>query len=383
MQRKPIFTGLRNFSSKSKKLLDAEKEIQSQKKNAKNASVKPRGYIARKAGSITFWVLFGFMFLVVIVNMFGSDSSKAEDNDKTAIVQKNYAESPESIQFAKDFIQSYFTWNISEEGKALRIETMSKYLALGLDQYAGLNFSGLEWNSVYKGCVLKKVEGKGDNLAHVTYLVDFELEKNEGTEVNRVQKYFVVPVAYDGETFGIYELPKYTYVYEDTTLKKVAASKYKTAEVRDTEGIRDFLTTFFRSYAEDPKDKLNYILTADDVTDGLNKSMLFEKVNKSNIFKGKKENTFIVFTEVSLIEPVTNVSIKANYQLSVVKKNNRYIVSGIDDQNNEKIETRGPEDYIEETEEKQHQQGEKTEEVKQQAEITNIDNDQVEQQKTN
>lgn len=359
MKTKSRLGDFKRFFSKFKKFVDSEKEAQVQKKKAKNNSVKPRGFIARKAGVVTFWLLFGFMFLVVVVTVFNSDSTKAINNDAVE-VEKNYAASSEGIEYAKNFANQYFTWNISSEGKELRKQNLARFLASGLDLQAGLDFNGLEWNSSYKGAELKKVEEKGDNLAHITLLVHASLNQNGSDKVEQTQKYFVVPVAYDGKTFGIYELPKYTYFYEDTTIKEVKNTQLKQANVTETSEIKKFLTTFFKSYAEDSKDQLDYILTNPKITDGLNKSMLFKEVNKSSFYKGEKENTFIVFTEVTLLEPVTNVPLKSNYQLSIVKKDDKYMVSGIDDIGNKEIITKGPEDVKKEPEK------EVTEENKQQ-----------------
>lgn len=337
-RRESKVKGLKKSLFRTKRFLESEIEENELKKKARNGSVKPKGYFARKLGVLTFWMLFGFMFLVVLVTMFSSSKGEAKKVDNTVAIKKNYAASEEAIQYAIDFTKDYFTWNVSDDGKNKRKSTMSKYLAEGLDQYAGLNFNGLEWNSKFIGAELKKVKEKGNDLAEITLLVNYELKKNNvapdqqsTNEVKQSSKYFVVPVAYDGKTLGVYELPKFTYVYEKTTLKEVTSIQLKQADVAESEKIKKFLTTFFRSFAEDPKDKFDYILANDNVTDGLNNSMKFQKVNKADVFKGEKNNSFVVFTEVSLLEPETNVSHTSNYQLTVVKKDGKYIVSGLDD----------------------------------------------------
>lgn len=337
---KPFIQKIKGIVSYFKRISEIEKEKKERIKKAKRSSVKPKGFFARKFGVITFWVLFGFMFLTVVITIF-SGNGEANANKTVVEVKENYAISPEAIQYARNFTKEYFTWEVSDEGKNNRKEIMTKYLAEGLDPYAGLLFEKMEWNATFKDAEIKKVEEKGDNLSHITFLVKFELTK--GKEKKQTSKYFVVPVAYDGKTFGIYELPKFTYIYEDTTLKKVVSEKLKQAEVNDSKKIKEFLPTFFRSYSEDTKDKLNYILSNEKVTDGLNKTMVFEKINNANIFvkegeENKKE--FVVFTEVVFIEPETNISFVTNYQLTVVEKDERYVVSGIDDQDEKTIETK-------------------------------------------
>lgn len=352
MEKKPKAMFFKKIFTKTKKLLDAEKEAQELIKKKKNKSVKPSGFIARKLGVATFWLLFGFMFLVVLITMFNGDTSKAKNED-AVVVKKNYAASAEAIGYAENFTKYYLSWKVDNQAIEDRKKVLAKFLAPGLDQNAGLDFNGLEWNSQFFGVELKKVEEKGENLAHITFLVHSAFYKGEGDErvVEQTQKYIVVPVAYDGNTFGIYELPKYTFIYEETTLKEVKNTKLKQADVTETSEMKNFLTTFFKSYAEDSKDHLNYVLTSDKVASGLNKSMLFKEVNTSSFFKGEKENTFIVFAEVTLIDPLTQVPLKSNYQLSIVKKEGKYLVSGIDDQGNKEIITKGPEDFIKDEEE--------------------------------
>lgn len=335
-----------------KKISEKEKIKKEKIKRAKNSSVKPKGFFARQFGVYTFWILFGFMFLTVIVTVFNGKSDEANADKPSVTVEKNYATSPEAIQFARNFTKEYFTWVVSDEGRNNRKTVMTKYLAEGLDEYAGLKFDGLQWNSKFLNAEIKKVEEKGKNLAHITFLVSFELSK--GKEVKQASKYFVVPVAYDGKTFGVYELPKFTYVFEDTTLKQVVTQKLKTVNVQDSNKISEFLPTFFKSFAQDSKDKLNYILSDETVTDGLNNSMIFQKINSSDVYRkneksekniidDKNENNdeFIVFTEVVFVEPQTKIPFTTNYQLTVKKeKDGRFIVTGIDNLKNKEVKTK-------------------------------------------
>ncbi|MEC1158703.1 conjugal transfer protein [Cytobacillus horneckiae] len=325
-----------------KRFLQTEKERAEFKKRKKNSSIKPKGFVSRKLGVTSFWVMFGFMFLVVLVTMFSGNSSEANSNKDVLPPDKNQAASLEAVQFAENFAKDYFTWNLTDKDKVNRKEKMQAYLAQGIDQNAGLDYTGLEWDSNYRSSELKKIEEEGNDIAHITLLVNFELSQGDGEKkkVKQSQKYFVVPVAFDGETFGVYELPKFTYIYENTTLKEVKSERLKQADVKESEKIKAFLDTFFRSFAEDSKDKLNYILTDEKIADGLNQTMLFEQVNKSNVFKDPVEdNSFVVFTEVRLIEPETNIPFLVNYQLTVLKKDGKYIVSGIDDQKNKVVES--------------------------------------------
>jgi len=72
----------REYYLKWKKWYEMKKENKEFLKRNQNKSIKPKGYVARKIGVVSFWVLFGFMFLVVMVTFFSSD-------DKANADQKN------------------------------------------------------------------------------------------------------------------------------------------------------------------------------------------------------------------------------------------------------------------------------------------------------
>lgn len=317
----------------------------SQKAKVKNRSVKPRGFWSRRAGVFTFWTMFGFMFLVVLVNVFSpSSDTKA---DQPAAKPTNKATSQEAVQFAKEFSRAYFTWVNSAEGKAQRQASMAAFLGSGLDEYAGLYTDRLDWHSRFVSAEVKDTEEMGENIANITLKVTFQLYKTdkEGkavTEEKEAFKYFVVPVAFDGHTFGVYELPKFTYVPERTTLDKVAYQKLKRADTKAANEVKQFLNTFFRSFAEDPQDQLNYILAEDDAIQGLQQTMRFEQVKKAEVFKNDTEsgNEYVVFAEVTLADPETGIPFDGHYQLTAIHQNGKYVAAGIDDKPRESVKTR-------------------------------------------
>lgn len=323
------------FYRKWKKWSEMEKEKKELKKLNQNKSIKPKGFVARKFGVITFWTLFGFMFLVVMVNLFSSGNET--NAEKKVEIEQNYATTPEAIQFAKNFIQDYFTWNIKSDEFQKHVESLEKYYTKEVYENSALDTKRAGYNSTFKDAQLKKVEKKGDNLSYITFLVTFQLTKvgtdgKENPAKITTSKYVVVPVAYDGKTFGVYELPKFTYIYEDkTTIKEVKTqAKLQKADTGIAEQIEEFLPTFFKTYAEDEKDKLNYMLTNEKVTDGLNGTMKFDSIEKVEVFNGKKEKHYIVFTQVLFADPLTKIPFRTNYQLEIVKQKDHYVVFGID-----------------------------------------------------
>lgn len=325
------------FSRKKQFLIKHHDEYQESsqliKKKVKNQSVRPRGFIARKVGVVTFWLLFGFMLLVVFVNIF--DNSGEAGAEQEISIKTNKAMSQEAAQFAIDFSYYYFTWINTSEGIRQRQEALSNYLGSNLNEHAGLEVENLSWNSNFITAVVEDTEEKGNDISHITLKVKYKLYQfqEDGItlkEEKEIIKYFVVPIAYDGKSFGVYQLPKFTHVQEKTTLDKVTYANLKRADGQETAEVKGFLTTFFRSYAEDSQEQLNYLLTEDNLIQGLNNTMLFDKVKSVEIFMADENKEFVVFLEVTFADPDTGVSFDTNYQLTVVQKNGKYVVSGID-----------------------------------------------------
>lgn len=311
---------------------------------------RPRGYRARKFGTFVFWLMFSFVFLVFLLNV--SNPSKQSDVNAQAVEQAptlNPATTTTAVQYAENFAREYFTWKPGSEALSKRQERLAPYLAKGLDPHAGLQPTSLKTTSVLLKTEIANIEEKGDNQAYVTLKVyqkigvpkevvttDETTKKKTTTtkyELKEVSKFFVVPVAY-AQNYGIYDLPKYTYINPQTT---VVASDQTTglqdvAESEVKQNIRNFLDTFFGSYAQDPGDKLAYLLEDKDHPSGLNKRMNFVNVKNSQIYQGEAPETYVVLATVVLEDPVSADRFVTNYRLDITQKDGRYVVSKIDQQ---------------------------------------------------
>lgn len=321
-----------NFK-KWQEIEDEKRQLKEERKN--NYSIRPKGYIQRKIGVFSFWVLFGFMFLVVMVTIFSKNTEKSAA-DEVIQIEINQATSPEAIEFAKSFLNDYFTWTATNDFREKRKELMVKYVAEKMRGHKAFEIPNMDWNSRFINAELKQIEEKGSNLAYLTFLVTYEYEETNHEEdkkpkIKTIQKYIAVPIAYDGYSFGIYELPKITFVFEEeTTVKDVKFKRLEHADTQIINKIRDFLPTFFKTYAEDGKAQLNFMITKESVTDGLNGSMLFDGIENSNVFIGEKDNEFIVFAEIRLIDPLTDTVFYINHQLELVQQDDKFLVSGMD-----------------------------------------------------
>lgn len=329
---------LKELQLKFKRWQEMEEEKKKLKKQDINYSIKPKGYFARKFGVIFFWFLFGFMFLVVITTLFSKNSEANLGGNFE--VKVNQATTPEAIQFAENFLKDYLTWTVSEEGRTDREQKMIKYVAEELRGHSALDIKGLEWDSQFKWAELKKITEKGENLAYITFLVGFDFTKikdsdtEQDKETKQLQKYIEVPIAYDGYSYGVYELPKFTYIFEDeTSIKKVQTTmKSEQVDVSILNRIKEFLPTFFKTYAEDEQEKLNYMIKGENVTNGLNGTMLFDSLVSVQAYNGEKENQFIVFTEVKFVEPETKTPFIVSHQLEITLEQDKLLVSGMNNQ---------------------------------------------------
>lgn len=306
------------------------------KKAKKNNKLpRPKGHTARKAGAITFWVLFSFMILVVFVNLLSSPvNSTATANDKK---QANLATTPEAVQFAEDFTASYFTWNSGDKAKEEHANKLARFIGVGLDPNAGLKLEKNNWNSKFRGLKIKRIIEKGKNKAEITFLVYSELTKSNDSDAKNIAKYFVVPISYEENTFGIYSLPRFTYIDEETKVKaenpNQSAGINKMPNTMETENIRLFLETFFTTFTEDTPEKIAYMLEDKKHARGLNKSMKFVEVKNSDIYEGATPDRFIVYSEVIMSEPQTGMEFLSTYNFILKKENNRYIVTALNDEN--------------------------------------------------
>lgn len=307
---------------------------------------RPRGYLPRLLGRVAFWVMFIFMFGVVLLTITAPDSSSAEPAYEQQI-EENEATSQAAVQYALDFSRDYFNWSLEDGGLDEREERLSRYLASGLDPQAGLQTTGLNWNSTTGSVKLIDIVEKSDQTAHITVQVQTELqrtyteeetriEKNdddeeeevveevERTEQQSLNKYFVVPVAYENGSFGVYELPQFTSVDRQTTIEASGPEGLSNYD-GDESTIQEFLDTFFSSYAEDDTDRLSYMMTDNADIAGLTGSMIYQELSNVNV-QQNEDGEIIAFADVSMSEPETNIAFNSRYSVVIKEQDGRQMV---------------------------------------------------------
>lgn len=326
--------GEKAVGKKLKKSLSFIKRASKPKEPTREKISKPKSYVFRKLGAATFWLLFAFMFLVVFVNVFTTSQPTEATPEQT--VEINFTTQPEAIQFAQDFIEEYFTWDMEEMGD--RQERLHRYLAIGVSEEAGL-IGDNDWNSTFNGATLKKVEEVSENKSHIIFDVSTtltrEVEKGSGKkseiveEKKALRKYIAVPVAFDGKTLGVYSTPYFTNVDEQAKSQidnnNLTRGLKKPENYEEANNITNFLDTFFSSYAQDSPDRLAYILN-DPSTVGLDGAMEFVEVRKADVYQAEKENQYIVHAEVTFVEPESQLTFNSTYFMLVADQNGRYVV---------------------------------------------------------
>lgn len=321
------------------------------KKKEKVKSSTPKGYTMRRTGAVIGWCVILSAGIFSYTNIVKEDATAKEIKAPVIHEKKeNPATSQASVQFAKDFVSVYFTWNTEDEGKKNRKEQLSKYLAVGLDEDAGLNMDQIKTVSVFKDSKIKSIDDIGQNKAKIVLTVTYEITTapapkaqtppqapgakpappSQPPEKKEATKTIVVPVQYDGNSYGVYDLPTFTTVQEKTTLIADEENKMKKAtSTLAIQNISNFLNTFFESYSQDGKDKLSYILEDSKYQDGLQKSMNFVKVEESTVYEGKNKNQYIVDCSVEFADPVSQSQFLTNYRLTVEQRDDHYVVTKI------------------------------------------------------
>ncbi|MFI8658025.1 conjugal transfer protein [Priestia megaterium] len=308
-------------------------------KNKKPKVEKPKSYKARKTGVALAWVAIAAPTIFVAANFGGTSSDATEAKRPVVQMKENPATSQAAVQFAKDFTEKYFFWKTGDDGRGLREKDLSVYLAEGLDPFAGLDMDNLKSNSMLKDAKIRNIEEQGKNKAKITLLATYEVttegkpagdDKKPEQQKKTATKAIVVPIKYTGTTYGVYELPTFTGTSQKTNLKvDLNNTLEKSSNTFIVQKIQNFLETFFKSYSEDSKDQLSYILDDKKHQEGLQKSLKFTEVENVEVYKGTKKGEYIVDCLVHFQDPDSQSNITTKYRLTVEKQDTRYIVTKI------------------------------------------------------
>ena len=333
---KALLKGFKRLSGDEKQKAEHRKL---ERKGKKLNDFTPKGYRVRRIGVYTFWSLFVgmFLFLGLLILSNGSD----ESNEKDEILYDKVA-SQEATVFAENFIKAYFNWKRTDEGIVARQQALTPYLAKGLDVNAGLVAQSVAWDSSYLSSQIRDVAIIEQGIGQITFQVKSKL--SNGTEEKVVEQFMIVPIAFDGETFGVYELPKFTDIGNHTTVKVVTDKRLKTASTDESNEIKAFVETFFKTYVEGEYEQLRYLLVKDSDITGLNAKYLFQEINEVEVLKNEAETGFIANVNVAVSNPETAIQTLMSYQLSIKKSADKFVVQAMDDLTGKEIESKSASD---------------------------------------
>lgn len=375
------------------KKANENEKIKSENKKTEKQKSKPKGYRAKRMGVYSFWLVFGLLFLFVVINSISLNSKvSAVDDGSEGEVIVNHASSQEAIEFGKDFLHEYFTWDVNADTEE-REATMSTYMT---EDLINRNTSGItteDWNASLdrNDMILVDSEDIGTDKAQLTYQIDLIFNKtqdaieeeqqantaqqtsqtanngqqqqsnngqsqpqsNSGqqhqqsnagqqqSQANQIQKqkqterYVTVHIYYDAETnsFVVYQLPSFTHVENETSNVNVESPTADMEELRGNEAseVIEFLDVFFESYAHDTEGTLRYLVEDEDYQNGLNGSMRFVSVNNPKVYAGRTDTERVVQTNVTFREPETDIEFNSDYLLVLDKNDSGYYVTDVND----------------------------------------------------
>lgn len=315
----------------------------------------PKTVFRKKLIKGVFWTGFAlvFFFSIIAIVRAGNTSAanKVEQPDTEQTSKVNLAAGEGAQTFAQDFAAEYFSWENTDEAKKNRVDRLSHYLANGLDEQAGLSFEGMEWNSNLTGSQVWKVEETGKDTALVTLKIKHELNRKiepDPKEVEKAkkkkkkppkareetsgphEKYFVVPVKTDGQSFVVNEIPYFVAAPSkpDITAKTEVDTEGKIIDSDLEKDIQGFLGTFFKVYTTGTQEELQYYVTGDEIK-SMSNIITLQEVKDILVKKGKSKNQYVVHATVTFKENKSQAQVIYPYELSLVKKDDRWFVQEI------------------------------------------------------
>lgn len=238
--------------------------------------------------------------------------------------------------YACDFLTDFYTWSYEENKAEERAERLKKYLCEGMDSNAGYDISRLGTASMVNDCEVWEVLAEDDSVkvtVRITYTLKEQVVNEMGTSENVVaqeQKYVVVVLATDGESFKVRDNPYVVQAPAELNYKLQSVNDNTTLVTDDMtkSKIDSFMETYFKMATTATAEEMKYYATTD--TDSL--SMLglyaFVKIDSSSIYK--TESGYKVFADVRLQDLSTKAEVVLKTECSLKRMDERLVVESID-----------------------------------------------------
>lgn len=321
----------------------------------------PKTVFRKKLIKGIFWtgfalVLFLSVVAIVRVENAGKGAAAEEPEQKQGKLEDemNLAAGEGGKTFAQNFASDYFNWGTSDEAKKKRVDRLARYLATGLDQQAGLDFEGIEWNSKLTTSQVWQIEETGDNSALVTLRIMHELNKvtppdpkalekakkakkalpkPKEEKAGPYEKYFAVPVKTDGQSFVVHKTPYFVAAPKKPEIE-ADVNIDEEGKIHDSElqeKIMSFLSPFFKVYTTGTEEELSYYVKGQGI-ESMKGIMTFKEVKSVIVKNGKKNSDYEVYTTVIFEENRSKAKVAYPYQMILTKEEDRWFVKKIKNQ---------------------------------------------------
>lgn len=318
----------------------------------------PRTVLLKKFIKGMFWTAFILVLFLSVVAIERSGNAGAgaiqHKPDEDVIKEENVAAGVGAQSFAENFVSEYFNWENTDEEIKKRADRLQPFLAMGLDEQAGLSFEDSDWSSSLTDSQVWKVEEKAENTALITLRVQHTLKKSTPPDAKAVEqakkdkkplpkakeeksepyeKYLVVPVKSDGNSYVVHKVPyfippaKKPEITSDTSISE--EGKVQDSKLQDE--INSGLTTFFKVYTTGTQEELFYYTKSDEIK-AMTGITTFKEVRDTIIKQGDGKNEYRVHATVIFEENQSKAQVTYPYELTLVKEENRLFVKEMKNQ---------------------------------------------------
>lgn len=305
-------------------------------KKMKKALKKGEGYQLKKkkTQSILFITLLIYVAISLtgyfLINLFSSNEPRKAEENKNNIDQKqSYISGLEAQSFAQQFAEAYFTWKANSPEN--RMKNLTQFLAEGVDLHAGLKEDSFEHSSSQVvGTQVYSVSPKDEKNANIVIRVNTILEtlKTDGKSDKKYQviRYLSVPIATNGKSFAVVDLPKLLPLPQKASLKKEIKNLKEIDNPNVKKEITDFVSQFFKIYTTGSSLEISYLMANGKPIRGYNKLLTFKKIESILISEGKDYYVEVVGV---FQDNGTKVTLSMPFTMEIIKKDNRLLVSKI------------------------------------------------------
>ncbi len=276
-----------------------------------------------------FWILAGYVVVASTYSLVRPTPPAPVYAQVAEVKPVNPATAPGVGSFADNFAYEYFLWNPDPQAMEQRKKRLAPYLITGMDPHAGLGIEGLDSSSKLIKSQVWNIEETGHNRAKVTLRIQYTL--NENDQLLYQIKYFVVPIASDGQSFVVYDIPYFVPAPQKPEIQPEPL-KSSADIIHDptlTPAISNFLDSFFKVYASGKPEEITYFSKIQPIQ-GLQGTLDYVTVKKVEIYPTPQSGVVEVHTQVTFADKGRKTKFHYPYVLNIQKENERWFVIGLE-----------------------------------------------------